>query len=373
MRTKFISKLKTKHWFLIVVGVPTLLAIVYYGLIASDQYSSQSRFIVKSVDRKGGQMGSLASLVQTSGLSAGQEQTNEILDYMRSRNALADLEKTVGFRKRYDVAPADFLSRYPILFRDDKFENLYRYYGGVVDAHLDNETGNAVLMVKGFTARDAQIVNQALLDQSETLVNRLNIRAEARAVSEATRQVREAAQRAAATRAALGVYRNSEEVVDPSKQAEGVLDITTRLITEQSGLKSQLQLMERLTPSHPAIPALRSRIAALSSQINAQTGRAVGTRGGLASKMGSYENLALEQGLAEKSLELATASLEQARNDAAKQKFYLERIVDPDAPDLAAYPARLRSILVVFGAAVALFLVGWMLMIGILEHAPEDG
>jgi capsular polysaccharide transport system permease protein len=131
--------------------------------------------------------------------------------------------------------------------------------------------------------------------------------------------------------------------------------------------------MERMTPSHPAIPALRSRIAALSSQISAQTGRAVGTRGGLASKMGSYENLALEQGLAEKSLELAAASLEQARNDAAKQKFYLERIVDPDAPDLAVYPARVRSILVIFGAAVALFLVGWMLMIGILEHAPEDG
>lgn len=367
-----LSKLKTRHWFFILVGIPTFFAIVYYGLIASDQYYSQSRFIVKSVDRKGGQMSSLANLVQTTGLSAGQEQTNEILDYIRSRNALRDVEKSVGFRKRYDVADADFLSRYPTPLREDRFENLYRYYGAVVDAHLDNETNNAVLMVRGYTPQDAQRVNAALLDLSEALVNRLNARAEKRAISEAVRQVDDATRRVAAARAALGTYRNAEDIVDPAKQAVGVFDITTRLITEQAGLKSQLQLMERNAPAHPAIPALRSRIAALSSQIAAQTGRAVGTPGGIASKMGSYENLALEQDLAEKSLGLANAALEQARNEAAKQKFYLERIVEPDAPDLALYPSRVRSILIVMAAAICLFLIGWMLMVGILEHAPED-
>jgi capsular polysaccharide transport system permease protein len=365
-------RLKTKHWFLTFVGIPTLLAVIYYGLIASDQYYSQSVFIVKSVDQKGGQVSSLASLVQTTGLSAGQEQTNEILDYIRSRNALQDVEKKVGFRVRYDVADADFLSRYPAPFRDDKFENLYRYYGNVVDAHIDKETNNAVLMVRAFTPQDAQKINAALLGLSEDLVNRLNARAEKRAIAEATRQVDDATKRVIAAQKALGTYRNAQEIVDPAKQAVGVFDITTSLITQQAALKSQLEQMERTAPAHPAIPALKSRIAALSNQIAAQTGRAVGTRNGIASKMGAYDQLALEQDLAAKNLGLANAAFEQARTDAAKQKFYLERIVEPDTPDMPLYPARIRSILVVLAASICLFLVAWMLAIGILEHAPED-
>lgn len=372
MKRLLISKLKTKHWFAIVVGIPTLISILYYGLIASDQYYSQSRFIVKSVNQKSAQMSTLANLVQTTGLSGGQEQTSEILDYIRSRNALSDVQKRVGFSQRYEIAEADFLSGYPLPFREAKFENLYRYYSDVVDAHLDKDTGNAVLMVRAFSARDAQQVNAALLDLSEDLVNRLNARAEKRAISEATSQVETASRRAAEARLAMEKYRNSESLVDPAKQAVGVFDITSKLITEEAGLKSQLQLMEQTAPAHPAIPALRNRIAALSAQIAAQNGRAVGTSDGIASKIGGYENLALEQDLAEKNLAIATGALEQARNEAAKQKFYLERIVEPNAPDLALYPARFRSILVVFGSALCLFLVGWMLTVGILEHAPED-
>ncbi|MFI8666226.1 capsule biosynthesis protein [Qipengyuania sp. NPDC077410] len=368
----FFTKLRTKHWFVIVVGIPTLISILYYGLIASDQYYSESRFVVKSVNQKSSQMSTLANLVQTTGLSGGQEQTNEILDYVRSRNALRDVQKRIGFSQRYNIAEADFLSVYPSMFREAKFENLYRYYGDVVNADLDKETGTAVLTVRAFTAEDAQKINNTLLDLSENLVNRLNARAEKRAISEAMSQVETASRRAVEARLAMGQYRNAQALIDPAEQAVGVLDITSKLITEEAGLKSQLQLMERTAPSHPAIPALRSRIAALNTQISAQTGRAVGTREGIASKIGGYENLAFEQELAEKNLAINMGSLEQARAEAAKQKFYLERIVEPNAPDVALYPSRFRSILVVAGSALCLFLVGWMLTVGILEHAPEE-
>ena len=196
----FFTKLRTKHWFVIVVGIPTLISILYYGLIASDQYYSESRFVVKSVNQKSSQMSTLANLVQTTGLSGGQEQTNEILDYVRSRNALRDVQKRIGFSQRYNIAEADFLSVYPSMFREAKFENLYRYYGDVVNADLDKETGTAVLTVRAFTAEDAQKINNTLLDLSENLVNRLNARAEKRAISEAMSQVETASRRAVEAR-----------------------------------------------------------------------------------------------------------------------------------------------------------------------------
>jgi len=63
-----------KHrWLALFVGLPTVLATIYYGFIASPIYVSQSVFVIKSPGQKGAPTLSLANLVQTSGLSAGQE------------------------------------------------------------------------------------------------------------------------------------------------------------------------------------------------------------------------------------------------------------------------------------------------------------
>ena len=72
-----------KHkWLVLFVGVPTLLAAIYYGLIASPVYVSESSFVIKSPGQKSSPTLSLANLVQTSGLSSGQEQTKEVLEYI---------------------------------------------------------------------------------------------------------------------------------------------------------------------------------------------------------------------------------------------------------------------------------------------------
>ena len=63
--------------------------------------------------------------------------------------------------------------------------------------------------------------------------------------------------------------------------------------------------------------------------------------------------------------------LEQARSEALKQQFYLERVVDPNLPDSAQLPNRLEDILVILGASLLPYLIGWMLVRGILEHSPE--
>ena len=69
------------RWLMLFVMLPVALAAIYYALIASDQYVSQSRFIVKSPNQRGGQVSSIASLIQTTGLSRGQELYG-VLDYV---------------------------------------------------------------------------------------------------------------------------------------------------------------------------------------------------------------------------------------------------------------------------------------------------
>ena len=360
------------RWMALFVGLPTLFAAVYYGLMAAPVYVSQSAFVIKSPGQKSLPSLSLANLVQSGGVSSSKEQTQEVLEYVRSRDALRDLEATTRIKAIYSDPTADVLSRFPGPFQDRSFENLYRYYGSMVAANVDSDSGMAVIEAKAFEPRGAYQINAKLLDLSEALVNRLNERAENRAIAEASRRVGQAEERVRAARVALSAYRNQQDLVDPKTQAEGVLEISNKLITEQAALRAQLELMMRVAPRNPAIPAVRNRIAAVTRQINAQTGRAVGTPSGIASKMGNYEKLSVEQDFATQMLTAAQASLEQARTDAQKQQFYLERIVEPDTPDDALLPHRLKSILIVLASSLCLYFVGWMLVVGILEHAPED-
>lgn len=98
----------------------------------------------------------------------------------------------------------------------------------------------------------------------------------------------------------------------------------------------------------------------------------VGTGSGIASKMGDYENLLVEQEFSTESLNVANAALVQARAEAQRQQFYLERVVNPNLPDTPLLPKRILSVIIFAAAATCLYFIAWMFVTGILEHAPED-
>jgi capsular polysaccharide transport system permease protein len=364
--------LRKNRWFIAFVVLPTLLAAFYYFFLASDRYVSESRFTVKSESERPSQISSLASIIQTTGLSSGQEQTSEVLDYIRSRSALAELSSQMNIRADYNASHADFLSRYPTLFGEDRFENLYRYYSRMIEAQIDPNTGLAVLTVQAFTPGDAQRINSQLLELSERLVNRLNEKARDKSVAENEKLVAIAEQRVKNARLALAAYRNKNNLLDPSKQALGVFDISSKLVSQQATLQAQLDMMRRVAPDNPAIPSLEKQIGALSEQVSEQNGRAVGPDSSIASKLTSYEGLTLEQEFASQMLTSANTQLAQARAEAIRQQYYLERVVEPSAPDMGTLPHRFVQVLVIAGVLLCLYLVGWMLIVGILEHAPED-
>lgn len=363
--------LHAKRWFLIVVGLPTLLATVYYGFIAANEFVSESRFIVKKPDEKGPQLNGLASLVQTSGLSNGQEETNEIINYVRSRDALDGLQKRMNVKAAFEDPSADFLSRYPGPFNQDRFENLFKFYSKKVSVNLDMQDGIATLTVRAFSPDAAYSINENVLELSEQLVNRLNTRAQEKAIEEASRRVSEAEKRVIAARIAMRTFRNTEQIIDPESQAKGTINVSNELVAQRAALAAQFEKIRSAAPRNPALPALADQISALDRQIALQNGKAYGSSTAIATKMVGYEGKLVEQDLATAMLKSASASLEEARIEAQKQQFYLERVVNPNKPDMPLLPKRFYRILVIFASAVCLYFIGWMLIVGILEHSPE--
>lgn len=372
----FISKIghagRRNPWFLLGVILPVLLSAIYYFGVASPQYVSESRFVIKAPSQRGAQVSSFANLIQTTGLSAGQEQSNQIIDYVRSRSALEVLTKDIAVRKTFGGAEIDSFSRFPQPWDTDSFEDLFDYYRGKVQIDRDTDTGLVVLRAIAFDPRAAAKINERLLRQSEQLVNQLNENARTTAIEEATGRVVEAEQRVAQARQAIAAYRNEVSVVDPLQEATAVAEIANRLITERAALEAQLTTLRSVTPEHPAIPALREQIRSLTREIERQTARVVGGKDTISGKLPSYDALVLEQELASELLVLAQTTLEGARSEALKQQFYLERVVNPNLPDEPEYPKALKIVLTILGFALCLYFIIWMFVVGILEHAPED-
>jgi len=352
---------------LLTVLLPTVAAAIYFGLVASDVYISESKFVVRAPERTG--MSPLGLLLKGAGFSRSQDDSYVVQDFMLSRDALATLDARLKVRQAYSNPDVDRLSRFPGVDWDDSFEAFHRYYMKMVDIQVDSGSSITALTVRAFTAQDALRINRQLLEMSEALVNRLNERGRQDLVRFAVGEVDAAQDKAKAAALALARYRNEKGVIDPEKQSSIPLQQIAKLQDELIATKAQVAQLERIANENPQLPVLRQRARLLESEIQAETMRVAG--GGersLAGKAAEYTRLALEKEFADRMLASAMSTLEQARNEAQRQQLYLERIVQPSRPDHAMEPRRLRAVVATFVVGLIVFAVLTMLLAGVREH-----
>lgn len=352
--------------FLLTVAAPTALAVVYFGLMASDVYLSESRFVVRSPDRQVST--GLGALLKGVGFSRAQDDSYTVHDYVLSRDALKEINDKLAIGKAFSSSEVDVVSRFGGLDFDNSFEALHRYYQKKVEVQQDSASSITTLTVRAYTAQDAQSINQKLLELSEGLVNRLNERGRQDLIRSATTEVADAETKSKAASLALSVYRNAKGVVDPERQATVQLQQVAKLQDELIATKTQLAQLKAFTPENPQIQALQLRAKTLQTEMDIETGKVTGGERSLANKAADFQRLALERDFSDKQLASALSSLEAARNEAQRKQVYLERIVQSSLPDTAFEPRRLRSILATF----VLGLVAWgilsMLLAGVREH-----
>jgi len=364
---KLARSIRINRLFLLTVVMPTVLAAIYFGLIASDVYISESRFVVRSPQRPM-QSGFLGTLLQGTTLSRTLDDAYAVHDYIVSRDALKELDDQFALARMFGSAGIDFLSRFPALDWDDSFEGLHRYYRRRVSVELDSGSSISVLRVSAFSARDARQINEKLLEMSEGLANRLSVRSRQDIVRYASAQVQEAEQRAKAAAVALAEFRTQKSVIDPERQSAAQLQQVAKLQDELIATKTQIAQLRVFTPENPQLPVLGNRLEALQREISAELAKVTGGGGSLSNKAAPYVRLALEREFADKQLGAAMALLESARSEAQKQQLYLDRIVAPHLPDYAVEPRRARSVAMVLVLGLLAWGVLSLLLASIREH-----
>jgi capsular polysaccharide transport system permease protein len=358
---------KLDRLFLLVVVVPVILAVGYFGFLASDVFVSESRFVIRSPEKPA--TTGLGLILQGAGFTTGNDEVYAAQSYAVSRDALRAVNRDGEFERAYTRPDIFFLDRFNPSGFQGSFEDLYQYFRGKVRLENDATTSITILTVRAFTADEARRVNQQLLDMSEATVNRLNERGRQDLIRYAQSEVANSKTQATAAAIALAAYRNRVGVVNPEKQAEAQMQMVSKLQDSLIAARTELAQLQLYTPQNPRIPVVKTQLATVQRQINQEMGKVTGSHGSLAQSAIRYERLELESDLANKQLAGSLASLEQAQNEARRKQAYVERIVEPNLPDSPIEPRRLRGILATLALSLVAYGILRMLLAGVKEHA----
>ncbi len=354
---------------LALVMLPTIAAAVYYGFIATPLYVSEARFVIRSGAKPPSIAGGIDALLQLAGVSHSQDDAYAVRDYLTSRDAMQALQKQVDLQAMYRRADVDPIVRFPTPWFDDTAEGFYEYFEQRLSVVVNDTSGLTTVKVEGFEPKDAHRVASAMLGLGEDLVNRLNARMQADAVRLAQSEVDRMEQRRIDSQIAMTAFRNRELILDPAKSSAMVLQLIGKLSTELADARTQIAETEGNSRNSPQLANLRQRAMAIEQQIAIERGRVANSSDGLADKIAQFERLTLDQEFATHGLTQAESALELARIDARRQQMFLERVVEPDMPDEAMEPRRLRIIFTVFGFNVIGAAILWLLVMGLTEHA----
>jgi capsular polysaccharide transport system permease protein len=352
--------------FWLSVVMPTLVSCIYFGFLASDVYVSEARIVVRSPEKPA--VGGIGVLLKTAGFANASDELRAAQGFIQSRDALRALDADGRIRKAYGNDDVSIFNRFDPVGLNGSFEDLFVYYQGKAATDYDSDSGITTLTVRAYSAAEAKDINERLLSLSEALVNRLNDRGRSDLVRFAEREVAEAQNKARAAALALSAFRNRAGVIDPERQATVQLQMISKLQDELIGARMQLLQLQTAANENPQIPLLKVRIAGLQSAINEQFGQVAGDPGSLSTTAAQYQRLQLEREYSDRQLAAALTTLQEARNEARRQRAYVERIAQPSLPDDAMEPHRLRGIVTTFLLGLVVWGVLAMLLAGVREH-----
>jgi capsular polysaccharide transport system permease protein len=361
------------------IVLPTLIAGIYYALIASPRYESDTQMVLS--DQSSGPVAGLAaaasgksSLLSLIGMGGGGDsgQTNEsaiVTSYLQSVQAMDAADRAIGLRRRWSDASIDYLSRLSASASQEEFFKYYSKHVTVISNPLD-----PVIEVKAeaFRPQDAQLIAATLVRLAQDKLNKAFSGMREDALQFAHAEVTRAEQQLAKVDEQLRSFRKTHTELDPAASAQGVGGVAMGLFAQLAATEAELRTtMSYAREDSPAVKSLQARAEALEKQIAEDRGILAGDKKGkpYADLLATYEDLLLDQKFAQDSYTSAMAFLSQSRAALAHQHTYLIDFLSPTLPEEASEPRVARDILVVFIASALIWLTGTLVFSALREHA----
>lgn len=367
--------------FIIFVTIPAFVCVFYLVFIASNEYVSEARFAVHTLQiglspsSSSGQSNDDSHVASAGGPFAGSAPTitNQnayiIANYISSRTIIDDLKDKIDIRAIFQRPEADFWAR---LGPNASAEDLLHYWRNAVSAYVDATSAIVIVTVRTFRPADSVALAQAILSASEKLANDVSARARREVMHDAEAEVRRSEGLVQESLLEMRKFRDAQGFIDPLSAANS----TSTLLLETMSQKIQAEndyfvAAKAMSPNAPSVTSLKTRLDALDAQIaqlqsqltsKSPEGRTI------SASLTKFEGLELKRMFAEKLYTMAQDALERARLKAEEQNIYIEPFVQPDIPEESEYPHRFSLSLIIPFAIFMIWATLAMLASSIEDH-----
>ncbi|HEY5210119.1 MAG TPA: hypothetical protein VIJ42_11830 [Stellaceae bacterium] len=331
------------------ICLPMLAALLYLSLNAADRFEASSDFTILPLIQPGGgelRAGNAAHLMNLAqNAPPGANDAYMVVDYLRSPDALKELERRIGFLPRYRGKSGDILYRpepWRVLFRQwvtgapepIPFEDRRAHYNRMVTLRYAITENIVTLDVTAFTPEDARLVAATLLDMGEAFINRTNQRVLTDLVRGAEGEVAADQRRLDDDHLKMQAWRAGNSDLDPDQLAAMVTQVVQGLETALVTARSS----QMLSGGSPARDIAAARIRAIETQIAREQQQLAAMERSYAAKFFQYDRLKEDIAFAKSAYQADLAARQAFRELAARQDVYLLRIDEPQRPDRALYP-----------------------------------
>ena len=328
--------------FVLLVLVPILAVAAYLWVVAEDQYASVTGFTVQQ-DEGGTAAELLGGLAEFAG--AGQQSDSDVLyEFVQSQELVERIREDLDLVGHYTQHwPGDPVFALPA---EPTIEDLVAYWQRIVRVAYDQSTGLIELRVLAFDPAFAQTLAQAIVAESQAMINALNDQARADLMAYARDDLDRALERLRAARQALTEFRTRTGIVDPQADVQGQFGVLNTLQQQLAGALIEYDLLAgSADPGDPRLVQLERRIevtrARIAEERETLSSDAVeGSDVDFPTLMAEYESLVVDREFAEETYRAALSAFDIAREKAQRQSRYLATFVRPTRAQSAEYPQR---------------------------------
>jgi capsular polysaccharide transport system permease protein len=348
--------------------IASLLAALYWGVIASDRYVSEARVVVQRTDFAAGDALNLGSLLG----STGPNQQDQLLlrDHLLSVDMLKKLDATLDLRAHYSDPERDPMSR--LWFKNASLEWFHRHYLSRVSITFDDYSGVLSIKAQAYDPKTAHAVAAMLVEEGERFMNSLAHSLAREQVAFLEKEVAAMNHRVAEARERVVQFQNREGLVSPQATAENLVAIVGRLENELTDLTTRRAAMvSYLMPKSPSVVELDQQISAVKKQIAKEKSRLASPKHKTLNRtVEEYQRLQLSAEFALDVYKTALAALETGRVEATRTLKKVSVLQSPFEPQYPFEPRRLYNIAIFMLGA--LLIAGTMHLLGAIIRDHQD-
>ena len=351
-------------WFVFLL---CMLAAVYWGIIASDRYISESHIVIQQTQMPATQTMDLSSIL---GGTPAPNRADQMLlrDYLLSIDMLEKLDKKLSLREHYSDRRRDPISR--MWDKDLSTEWFYWYYLLRATVEFDEYAGVLVIRAQAFTPEQAHAITSLLVEEGERYMNDMAHRLAQQQVAFIEKQVEQVYERVMRARMAVVAYQNERNLVSPEGTAEYFSGIVNTLEGQLASLDTQRNAaLGYLNPESPTVTDFDLQIAAVKKQISKEQARLTSSnRRTLNRSVEEFQRLKLNAEFAQEVYKTALASLEQARVDAGRTIKMVSVIQSPTHPQYPLAPRRIYNTVVFVLVTLVIFGIASLMRAIVRDH-----